>query len=139
VAAEAVPEQGTGAQPVIDRAVTELTAKASFDGQCELGVAIYELAGRQAQNRPGAVELVFDSCVAPRMVEVSVDDRHERGRFWMNEDARGFCRPTHPGAAARTAFACTSKSTPAKRLLITAEDLRTCKLVFDRTPVVKLT
>jgi molecular chaperone DnaK len=122
-----------------DEAVDEVTVKASYDGQQELGIAIYELAGRQVQDATQPVELVFDSSGAPRMVEVSVDERHQRSHFWMNEEAPTFLRAEPPGRRGETRFRVEFHIDRGKRLLITAEDLRTRKLLFDQTPVVKLT
>ena len=119
--------------------VAELTIKASHDGQRELGVPIYELASRQAQDTTKPVELVFDVTGAPRMVEVSVDERHQRSHFWMNEDAPTFLPADPPGKRGEGRFRVRFYIDEGKRLLISAEDLKTRRLVHDRTPVIKLT
>lgn len=130
---------GSGTPYPTEIAVAEFTVKASYDGQQELGVAIYELSGEQVRDTTKPVELIFDSSGAPRMVEISVDERHQRSHFWMNEGAPTFLRAEPPGRRGEGRFRVEFHIDQGKRLLITAEDLKTRKLVFDRAPVVKLT
>lgn len=121
-----------------DGVIADFTVKAVFDGQDELGIAIYELA-----EDPGSVgtvtELIFDPAGVPRTVEVSLDDRKRRSHFWMNERNPTFLRADPPAEAGEARFKASFHIDENKRLLITATDLRSRQWVFDRYPVVKLT
>jgi len=72
-------------------------------------------------------------------VEVSVDERHNRSHFWMNEDTPTFLTADPPGRKVEARFSVNFHVDENKRLLITAQDIRTHRWVYDRTPVVKLT
>src|SRR5207302_1859909 len=54
--------------------VARLTVKATYDGQPQLGIAIYELGERRAREASGPVELVFDPTGAARVVSVTPDE-----------------------------------------------------------------
>lgn len=119
--------------------VAELTVKASYDGQQDLGVAVYELAGKHLRDTAKPVELIFDGAGAPRLMEVSADERHQRSHFWMNEGAPTFLRAEPPGKRGEARFRVAFHIDDGKRLLLTADDVITGRRVHERTPVVKLT
>jgi molecular chaperone DnaK len=119
--------------------VAEIVVKAAYDGQKELGIAIFELANGPARDLSQPVELIFDHSGAARLVEVSVDERHNRSHFWMNEDTPTFLPADPPGRKGEARFRVNFHVDENKRLLITAQDIRTHRWVYDRTPVVKLT
>jgi molecular chaperone DnaK (HSP70) len=134
-----VVEAGTS-YPTRD-AVAHLTVKATFDGQHELGLAIFELA-EPAPRRGGddaPVELIFDAAGAARLVPTDAQEQQERTHFWMNADAPTFLVADPPGRHGEDRFTVEFHIDDAKRLVVTARDLRTGRLVHHRTPVVRLT
>ncbi|MBL7497505.1 Hsp70 family protein [Frankia sp. CNm7] len=133
-----VVEAGTS-YPTRDT-VTTLTVKATFDGQHELGLAIFELSEPAARSGGDApVELMFDGAGAARLVPADAHEQRERTHFWMNADAPTFLVADPPGRRGEDRFTVEFHVDDGKRLLVTARDLRTGRLVHHRTPVVRLT
>lgn len=116
--------------------VSQLTIKASSNGQAQLGLAIFEVSEK---SRTQAVELVFDPSGAPRLTTVTSHDQDARRYFWMNEKQPTFLRADPPGQRGEPRFRVSFSVDANKRLTITAVDLLTQKLVYEDYPVVKLT
>ena len=119
--------------------LAELTVKAAYDGQRELGLAIFEVSEPPRRGDEAPVELVFDASGAARLVEAEAHEVHERTHFWMNEDAPTFLIADPPGRRGEERFAVRFDIDDGKRLLVTAQDLHTGRTVHHRTPVIRLT
>lgn len=115
-----------------------LTIKASYSGQTELGIAIFEMSERPTPGGKPVVELVFDPSGAARVIEVPPDEEERRKYFWINEQSPTFLRANPPAEHGEARFAIEFGIDPHKRLLITARDLKTGQLTFRDHPVVKL-
>jgi molecular chaperone DnaK len=121
-------------------AVARLSIKATYEGQKKLGIAIFEMGDTpRGSGNEQPVEFVFDPTGAARMRTVSVDEADRRARFWMNEHSPTFLEADPPGKPGEARFQVEFSIDGNKRLLITARDLRTQKLVLKDYPVVKLT
>jgi molecular chaperone DnaK (HSP70) len=119
--------------------VARLTIKATYDGQPQLGIAIYELGERRPREASGAMELVFDPSGAARVMSVTADEEERRTFFWINEHSPTFLSADPPAQQGEARFEVEFGIDGNKRLLITARDLRTGTLTHRDYPVVKLT
>ncbi|MBI4657314.1 MAG: Hsp70 family protein [Verrucomicrobia bacterium] len=118
--------------------VRRLTVKASYDGQVELGIAIFEIGECHSRGDKPVVELVFDPSGAARVMEVPPDEAERRTYFWINEQSPTFLRATPAAQQGEPRFAVEFGIDAHKRLLITARDLKTGQLTLRDYPVVKL-
>lgn len=117
--------------------IAEFSIKATFDGQKQLGVMIFEIG--QAQHAPDqAIELIFDPSGAARLMQISPDQNEERSQFCMNEDHPTFLVADPPAIKGQSRFSIEFYIDANKRLTLTARDLQTGKLLFNQYPVVKL-
>jgi molecular chaperone DnaK len=119
--------------------VARLTVKAAYDGQTRLGIAIFEIGERRRRGGGEAMELVFDPSGAARISPVTADDEARRTRFWMNEGNPTFLKAEPPAMQGEARFEAAFSIDGNKRLLITAHDLQTGRVVYRDYPVVKLT
>jgi molecular chaperone DnaK len=120
--------------------VARMTIKAAYDGQTRLGIAIYEIgAGRRMRGEGQPMELVFDPSGAARISSVEADDEERRTYFWMNETTPTFLHAEPPAKQGEPRFEVSFAIDGNKRLLITARDLVSGKLIYRDYPVVKLT
>ncbi len=120
-------------------ALTRVSIKATYDGQTQLGMAIYEIGELRRKLGSGAVELVFDPSGAARLSEVKALDEERRSYFWMNEHAPTFLQAEPPGKAGESRFEVAFSVDDNKRLLLTARDLQTGRTLYENYPVIKLT
>ncbi|HVX44189.1 MAG TPA: Hsp70 family protein [Mycobacteriales bacterium] len=118
--------------------VHSMTVKATYDGQTELGIAVYEL-GQRRRGGNGETELVCDPSGAWRVRPVSAQDREDRSRFWLNEGSPTFLLAEPPATAGQARFRVEFGIDGNKRLLLTAHDLTTNRVTHQDYPVVKLT
>jgi molecular chaperone DnaK (HSP70) len=118
--------------------VARLTIKASHDGQSQLGLAVFELRqpGRPGQSEQ--VELVFDLSGAARITRLTSDEAQERSRFWLNEKNPTFLRADPPARQGEPRFEVEFGIDGNKRLLVTARDIQTKRLICREHPVVQL-
>ncbi len=119
--------------------IARVTIKASYDGQSRLGMAIYELGEQRQPAGSGALELVFDASGAARLSEVSANEAERRSAFWMNEGNPTFLLADPPGKVGEARFDVSFAVDGNKRLLVTARDLQTGKIIYRNYPVIKLT
>lgn len=120
--------------------VTRMTIKAAYDEQARLGIAIYEIgAGRHTSGGDQAVELVFDPSGAARISPVEAEEEQRRTYFWMNETNPTFLTAEPPAKQGEPRFEVSFSIDGNKRLLITARDLVSGRLIYRDYPVVKLT
>jgi hypothetical protein len=119
--------------------LARITVKASYDGQTELGLAIFELGERSGSSgRAPFLELVFDPQGAARLRRLSPADLESRHYFWMNEASPTFLHPDPPAKKGEPRFEVEFGIDSNKRLLITARDLRTHVFVYQDHPAVRL-
>ena len=118
--------------------VSRLTVKASYTGQAELGIAIFELGERHAHSGAPVMELVFDPSGAARVLEVTADEQERRAYFWINEPSPTFLKASPPAQQGEPRFAVEFGIDAHKRLLITSRDLKTGQVTHRDHPVVKL-
>lgn len=120
--------------------IVRLSIKASYEGQKQLGLAIFEIG--QA-HRPGAltdaVELVFDPSGAARLMPVTPQEEENRTMFWMNEQSPTFLVADPPARRSEARFEIEFRIDSNKRLTLTARDILTGILTHKDFPVVKLT
>jgi molecular chaperone DnaK (HSP70) len=119
--------------------VARLEVKATYDGQPQLGIAIYELGEQRSREASGPVELVFDPSGAARVVAVTAADEEKRTHFWVNEGCPTFLLADPPARQGEARFEVEFGIDGNKRLLITARDLVSGQLTHKDYPVVKLT
>jgi molecular chaperone DnaK (HSP70) len=119
--------------------VARLAVKATYDGQAQLGIAIYELSERRAREAAGPMELVFDPSGAARVVAVAADEEERRSCFWINEQTPTFLVADPPASRGEARFEVEFGIDGNKRLLVTARDLATGRVTHRDYPVVKLT
>lgn len=116
--------------------VTKLKIKSSYEGQKNLGLAIYEISEHYTKSKSN--ELVFDPTGAARIVEISPEEENRRTYFWMNEDQPTFLIADPPAQKGEARFEVDFLIDNNKRLIINALDLKTRELVYKNYPVVKL-
>ena len=85
------------------------------------------------------MELVFDPSGAARLSSVTPDDEDRRTYFWMNEGNPTFLIADPPAKQGEARFEIAFSIDGNKRLLVTAHDLKTGRVIYRDYPVVKLT
>ncbi len=116
-----------------------LTVKATYNGQTQLGIAIFEIGEQHKKQHGGGMELVFDPAGAARMTPVTPDAEDRRTYFWMNEQNPTFLQASPPAEQGEARFEVEFNIDGNKRLLITAHDVLAARTVLRDYPVVKLT
>ncbi len=132
-----IVEKGTK-YPTVEP-VTTLEIKSVRDGQVQLGVDIFELSEKHQRPSTRPVELVFDTSGAARIQTLTPQEQEQRARFWMNEKNRTFLPAQPPTRGNENRFKVEFRIDENKRLVITAYDLLTGRLIYDNHQVVKLT
>ena len=127
-----------GAPYPTSEAVARLTVKATYTGQTQLGIAIFEKGEARSPTPAGAVELVFDPSGAARVVPLAPEEGERRTQFWMNESNPTFLTADPPAEQGEPRFEVEFSIDGNKRLLITARDIKSGKLTHLNYPVVKL-
>ena len=122
-----------------EESVARMTIKASYPGQTELGIAIFEISQRQRRESSASVELVFDPSGAARVVQLSPEEEDRRHYFWLNEHCPLFLAANPPAQPGEPRFAVEFGIDMNKRLLLTARDLKTGRVIHRDHPLVKLT
>jgi molecular chaperone DnaK (HSP70) len=118
--------------------LARMTVKASHDGQTHLGIAIFELGERRRARETRSVELVFDPRGAARVRHLTPDEEDRQYYFWVNEHSPTFLQADPPAMRGEPRFEVEFGIDANKRLLITARDLKTKRLMYRNHPVVKL-
>jgi molecular chaperone DnaK (HSP70) len=118
--------------------LARLAIKASYEGQEQLGLAIFEMGGRiEPSGEP--LELVFDPAGAARVIQVTPHEQQQRERFWMNEANPTFLHTSVPGRRGEAQFEVEFHIDANKRLVINARDLKSGALIHNNYPVIRLT
>ena len=120
-------------------ALDSFTVKAAYDGQSQLGIAIYEVGERTRRNSGPAMELVFDPSGAARISATTVEEEESRSYFWMNEHNPTFLTADPPARQGESRFEVAFTIDENKRLLITTRDIQKNQTILQNYPVVKLT
>ena len=118
--------------------IARLAVKASYEGQKQLGIAIFEIGDQHFQQPENAVELVFDPGGAARVVQLTPHEKEQRAMFWMNENSPTFLNAEPPGRKGEPRFDVEFKIDANKRLTLTARDRMNGVLTHQDYPVVKL-
>lgn len=118
--------------------VARMVLKAAFDGQTQLGLAIFEIGEQTSHSDPG-VELIFDPGGAARIAQVTPHEQEQRRLFWMNENHPTFLSANPPARLGQPRFEVEFRIDGNKRLTFSARDLTTGQLTHQDYPVVKLT
>jgi molecular chaperone DnaK len=132
----AIVKQGTP-YPT-DKPLAKLSIKASYDGQQEMGIAIFEIGRSNHHSSIQPVELIFDPSGAARVVQVTPHEQEARTHFWMNENNPTFLSAQPPVRRGEAQFDVEFHIDANKRLVITARDLKTGQLTHYKHPVVRL-
>lgn len=120
--------------------VSRLTVKASHDGQTQLGMAVFEVSEhRRRKDHLPEVELVFGPSGDVRVIPVTPEEEERRSYFWMNAKSPSFLPADPPAKQGEARFDVEFSIDENKRLLITARDLGTGRLVYRNYPVIRLT
>lgn len=122
--------------------VARLRVKATHDGQTHLGIAIFEISAhrrRKSSEQAPEVELVFGPSGEARLISLTPEEEERRSYFWMNEKNPTFLRADPPAREGEARFEVEFSVDEKKRLLLTARDLRTGRIVYRDYPVVRLT
>ena len=117
--------------------ISHLVVKSSFDGQKQLGIAIFEMSEQQSAPNSG-MEIVFDHGGAARMMQVTPQEQEDRRLYWMNEKNPTFLLADPPGSQGEPRFSVDFGVDSNKRLTISARDLKSGALTHADLPVVKL-
>ncbi len=120
--------------------VRRLTIKATYEQQRQLGLAVFEVGeSAHGDGATAALELVWDPSGAARLASPTADDLERRTYYWVNEHSPTFLTAEPPADKGEARFEVAFGIDANKRLLVTARDLRTGRLVLKDQPVVKLT
>lgn len=121
-----------------DKPIERRIIKATYEGQTHLGVAVFEVGEKRQRRSTQAVELVFDPSGAARVIQITPDEEDRRNYFWLNEKSPTFLTADPPATKSEPRFEVEFGIDSNKRLLITARDLNTHRVVYRDYPVVKL-
>lgn len=132
-------------QPVIEpgtnypseQAVCSLKIRASRTDQTLFGLAIYEI-GQRAAGPENQLEVLFDETGAIRLMSETGADQADDICFWMNEASPLFMKAEPAAEKGSVRFQVDFNISANKMLLLTAEDMLTGKIIFDRYPVIRL-
>lgn len=118
--------------------VARMLIRATYDGQAQMGVPIFETAKPGAVTGPYLRELVSEPGGGIRLLDLPDGERERKKMFWMNENAPFFIAASPPAMRDESRFEISFSLDTNKRLLITARDMRTGQLVMKDQPVVRL-
>ena len=121
-----------------EKPVDSFIVKATYEGQTQLGIAIFEV-GERARKAAAGVELIFDPSGAARLAPMTPEAEEQRAYFWMNEHQPTFLTAEPAAAKGEARFEVSFGIDGNKRLLITTRDIKTGQTQFRDYPVVKLT
>jgi hypothetical protein len=119
--------------------VAEKFIRATYPGQTDLGLAVFEVGESPQARRGQGTEVVFGPDGNARIRAIDPAASEERHRHWLNEKSPTFLKADPPAREGEDTFAVSFAVDGNKHLLVTARDLRSDKLVMKDYPVVKLT
>ncbi|MCU0632256.1 MAG: Hsp70 family protein [Methanolinea sp.] len=120
------------------RPVGRFLVRATYDGQAQMGVPIFEMGRSGLRNRAALRELVSEPGGGVRLVDLPEEELEKKNLFWMNENAPVFIPANPPAMRDESRFEFSFSLDGNKRLLITARDTRSGQVVMKDQPVVRL-
>ena len=118
------------------RVSSVMKLKASFDGQQQFGIAIYEL--QETSVRPVSQnEIFFDAEGAVHVMPLTEEESRNEQRFWMNEQNPLFLKTEAPAVKGAPSFEIYFGIDRNKMLTITAHDMNNKPVLMDY-PVLRL-
>lgn len=118
--------------------VARMLIRATYDGQTQMGVPIFETATPGTVTGQCLRELVSDTGGGVRLLDLPDGERERKKMFWMNEHAPLFIAASPPAMRNESRFEISFSLDTNKRLLITARDTKTGQFVMKDQPVVRL-
>ena len=118
------------------RVSSMMKLKASFDGQQQFGIAVYELQ-ESSVRLASQNEIFFDAEGAVHVMPLTEEENRNERRFWMNEQKPLFLKAEAPAAKGAPSFEICFGIDRNKMLTITAHDIDN-KPVLTDYPVVRL-
>jgi len=118
--------------------VARFLIRATYDGQAQMGVPIFEMGGAGPRSRAVLRELVSEPGGGVRLVDLPNGETGRKNIFWMNENAPFFIPVCPPAMRDESRFELSFSLDTNKRLLITARDIRNGHVVMKDQPVVRL-
>ena len=141
------PETGAYQFPVIVKAGSSYPSegplyskniRATYDGQIQLGIQIFEIANRVSSESSANLEMQVDSDGSFRLVQVTAQNREEQRSVWLNENSPTFLEANPPAKAFIDRFRVDFFIDQFKRLTISAFDLERGIWVLTNQPVIRL-
>lgn len=121
-----------------DGVIFTKNVRATYDGQIQLGIQIYELANREAAEASADLEMQMDGDGGLRLVSVSTQSKEEKRSVWLNEKSPTFLEANPPAKAFDDRFRVEFGIDSYKRLTVSAFDLLRGIWVLSNQPVVRL-
>ncbi len=115
--------------------VARLAIKASYDGQIQLGLPVFE-GVPPGGDEGGGIELIAGPAGGFRILEER--NGNERNYRWINENEPPFIPADPPAMKGIVRFEITFNIDGNKRLLVTVRDLLTGSIVRENYPVARL-
>jgi molecular chaperone DnaK len=113
-----------------------ITVKASYDGQRELGLVLFEVGSARSRGKGSGVEIEYDPGGAARLRTVSPEEEERRTYFQIGTPA--FLRADPPAERGERRFEIMFGIDGNKRLLISVRDVKTGQWTHRDYPMVKL-
>ena len=130
-----IVEKGTNYP--LSQAAGPMRIRASYDGQQQFGIAVYELQ-EQSAGPVSRSEIFFDADGAVHVLPLTEEEVRSEQRFWMNERNPLFLHTDAPGEKGVPRFEVAFGIDANKMLTITAKDLISAQMVLLNRPVVRL-
>ncbi len=120
-----------------DHVTKPMKLKASYEGQLQFGIAVYELRDITPQET-AEKEIFFDTDGSARLMQLTEEEKRSEKFFWMNERNPLFLKTDGPAQPGIPRFTVTFGIDSNKMLTINANDIITGRQVLSNHPVVRL-
>lgn len=118
--------------------VARFLIRATYDGQSQMGVPVFEVGKAGAPRKGPLRELVGEPGGGVRLLDLPGEELERQQLFWMNENAPFFIPVNPPAARDESRFELSFTLDSNRRLLVTARDTRSGQTVMKDRPVVRL-
>ncbi len=118
--------------------VARFLIRATYDGQAQMGVSVFEVAKPGSRRGQSLRELISEPGGGVRLLDLPGDECDRKSRSWINENAPFFIPANPPALRDESRFEISFSLNGNKVLLVTARDTRTGKIVMKDQPVVRL-